>query len=201
MNLVIRRLEKADLAAAAGLQRACFPPPFPEDHLWQADHLASHLDVFPEGQFVAVLEGRVVGSATSMQISTEVWQARPTFDDLIGDFHLAGHDPAGRMLFAVDISVHPEARNRGVARGLYEARKTLIHDLGLDGLTAYCRLPGCQASGLPPQDYAEEVVAGRLTDATLTPVLRLGMDFVGVRELAWPDPESRDAAGVVQWKP
>ena len=39
----IRRLQRADVEGVVALQRACFPPPFPEELLWKREHIERHL--------------------------------------------------------------------------------------------------------------------------------------------------------------
>lgn len=52
-RFAVRDMLPKDIEGAVALQRDCFPPPFPEELLWQISHLQRHLEIFPEGQFVA----------------------------------------------------------------------------------------------------------------------------------------------------
>jgi ribosomal protein S18 acetylase RimI-like enzyme len=111
------------LDAAVALQRACFPEPFPAELLWRREHLESHLSLFAEGQFAALAEdGSLIGTASSLVISEETWQAHRPWAKTTGGFAFTGHDPDGSTLYGADISVHPDHRGRGVARSLYAAR-------------------------------------------------------------------------------
>jgi GNAT superfamily N-acetyltransferase len=78
--------------------------------------------------------------------------------------------------------VHPDYRRLGVARALYDARKELIRRLGLRGMVAGGMLPGYPRyrDQMSVEAYVAEVVAGRLSDPTLTPQLRNGFQVRGV---------------------
>lgn len=201
MRVEIQPLSPKWVKGAVALQSACFPPPFPPELLWQEAHLLGHLEVFPEGQFVAVAEGKVVGSASSMRVSQEAWSKPHSWDELTGGLSLAAHDPSGTLLYGVDISVHPDFRGRGIARLLYQARFSLVESLGLVGFAAICRLPGFSSSGLSTAEaYAEAVVNNELTDRTMTPLLKLGLTCTGVAHNCMEDEESGNSGARLEWR-
>jgi GNAT superfamily N-acetyltransferase len=191
-----------DVEEVAALQADCFPPPFPPELLWQASHLLGHLRLFPQGQFVAVVDGKVVGSASSLLIPSERWAGDHSWDDVTGGLTLSRHDPKGTLLYGADISVHPEHRGQGIARALYQARFDLVRRLSLKGFVTSCRLPGFLASNAPdPETYAQEASRGERTDATLTPLLKMGLSYLGVSRTVMDDPESGNAAAKLEWLP
>lgn len=180
------------------LQRACFPPPFPEDLLWKPSHIQNHLRLFPEGQFVAVCEGQVVASATNIRVSRKAWDDHLPWEVLTGGMDLPNHDPTGQVLYGVDISVHPNFRGRGVARKLYKARFDLVKALDMDFYGTVCRIPGFRKSRFSdPLEYAQSVARKERTDRTLTPLLKLGMQFDGLIRNYLDDPESGDAGAIL----
>jgi len=62
-DIRIRQMTRSDIPGVVELQRRAFPG-MPT---WSAEALAHHLDVFPEGQLVAVDEdGILLGSASSL---------------------------------------------------------------------------------------------------------------------------------------
>ncbi len=198
----IRPLLAGDFNAVVALQRLCFPAPFPAELLWKPEHLESHLTRYPEGQFVAVREGQIVGSASALRIPRTRWELHPAWEGTCGDYWFSGHDSTGEVLFAADISVHPEARGLGIARKLYGARMSLVGRNGIALLATACRIPDFRASGLAtPQAYADAVAAGSMTDRTLTPLLRIGMRYRGIVENHMDDEESGHAAAILEWTP
>lgn len=207
----IRRLQRADVEGVVALQRACFPPPFPEELLWKREHIERHLDIFPEGQFVAVLEDQVIGSATALIISEENYKAHHDWQTTVGGHFLECHDPNGTTLYGVDISVHPDYRGIGVGRQLYEARLHLVRERQLRRYATACRIPDfstwwdmhhrIEEVTDALNAYCREVVAGTANDRTLTPLLRYGLKFVAVIENHMEDEESANAAALLEWKP
>ncbi|MER3496087.1 MAG: GNAT family N-acetyltransferase, partial [Chloroflexota bacterium] len=49
--------------------------------------------------------------------------------------------------------------------------------------------------------YAEEVVAGRIEDRTLTPLLKMGLRYLGVKPEYMEDLESRNFGAILEWRP
>jgi len=194
-------MEPGDFAGVVALQALCFPPPFPAEGLWQLEHLQAH-QIFADGQFVAESDGQIIGSATNMLMSLDRWQAHLPWHEATGGLSLSRHQPNGEILYGIDISIHPGFRRCGVGRSLYEARFQLGHRLGLAGFGTVCRLPGYQAfqasTGGSPKQYANSVAAGSLTDATLTPLLRMNLTYVGIVENYMEDEESGHAGAILE---
>ena len=188
------------------LQAACFPPPFPVDQLWTEEHLLAQLKVFPEGQFVAVEGDTVLGSASSLVISEENWQAHADWDATTGGHTLKAHDPAGTTLYGADISVGPDHRCKGVGRALYGARFKLVRSMGLVRFGTTCRIPDWLEWMVAHKNsektaYVLAVLKGQARDRTLTPLLKIGLQFKGLVEDHMKDEESGDAAAILEWTP
>jgi GNAT superfamily N-acetyltransferase len=162
-------------------QQICFPTLLDED-LLKAHHVVRHLAVFPEGQHVALEGEQVVGMSTTFRATTEQAFTPHTFHDIIDGGFLSNHQPDGEWLYGVDVSVHPDYRGRGISRMLYDARKALIRRLGMRGMVAGGMLPGyyMHRDQMSAESYIAEVVAGRMSDPTLTPQLRSGFQVRGV---------------------
>jgi hypothetical protein len=98
--------------------------------------------------------------------------------------------------------VRPRAQGRGVGKAIYQVRRELVERLGLLRIRAGSRLRDYNlvAETMGPEDYVRAVVAGRLTDRTLTFQLRQGFHVLAVVEdyLA-QDPASRGHAALIEW--
>ncbi|HVT14266.1 MAG TPA: GNAT family N-acetyltransferase [Fimbriimonadaceae bacterium] len=204
LHFLVRPMRDSDVGQAAALQRSCFPAPFPEELLWTEEHLRRHIELFPEGQFVALGEVGVIGSASNCIVSENAWFAHRSWDETVGGPMLRNHDRMGSTLYGLDISVHPDCRGSGVMRALYSARFELVEELGLARYGTAVRIPGfadyeLQNSGVSPEDYVQAVVDGRAADRTLTPMLRVGLRPVGVIRDYMEDPESHNCAAVLEW--
>ena len=195
-----------DIEGVVALQRACFPAPFPEEFLWRSEHLLRHLEIFPAGQFVAVEESQVIGSASNTRITADNWQAHKSWDETVGGPLLTNHNPKGSTLYGLDISVHPAWRGKGVGRALYQARFNFVRTEGLTRYGTACRIPGylnwsLTAADPSPEKYVAEVVAERAADRTLTPLLRYGLRLLDVIHDYMDDEESTNSAALLEWKP
>lgn len=200
MQLVNTRADHIDGVVA--LQAKCFPPPFPAEFLWRPEHIAKHIEIFPEGQFVVLVgESDVVASATNLVIIEDAWATHGDWESTVGGHFLRNHDPNGTTLYGVDISVNPHYRRNGIARMLYKARFALAASLGLVRYGTSCRMPGYADSGqISPENYARAVERGELTDGTLTPLLKCGMTLITVIQDQMDDPESGNAGALLEWR-
>jgi GNAT superfamily N-acetyltransferase len=190
-----------DAEAAAALQSLAFPPPFPKDLLWQPEHLRRHIQIFPEGQFVAEADSQIVGSCSNTLISEDRWQAHESWTETVGGPLLDHFDPNGSTLYGLDITVHPDFRRMGIGRDFYSARFDLASSLTRYGTA--CRLPDFrsyqrQHPETTPRTYAQKVTHEEITDRTLTPLLRYGLTFLGVIEDYMEDEESGNAAALLE---
>lgn len=202
----VEQLRPELVAGAAALQRLCFPEPFPTEALWSADHLLDHIEVFNDGQFIVRDGDLVVASASNLVITEAAWARHSSWEETTGGFSFKNHDPAGSTLYGADISVHPGYRGQGIARLLYGARFQLVRLLGLVRYGTSCRIPdwahyAVTNSGDSQAKYCAEVANGRATDRTLTPLLKMGLNYRGVSYNHMEDPESGNAAAILEWLP
>lgn len=199
-SVQVRQAETRDIAQLVNLQFEVYPPSdFPPVNRWGASHLEAHHAVFPDGQLVAVIDGRVVGSATTMITTKERAETPHTFAEITGGARLLAHDPDGDALYGVDMLVSPYFRGQGVARKLYDARFALQKRLGLDGFYAGARIPGYAtvADRMSAEEYIQKVAAGELSDPTLSKQLHLGFRVKGVLPRYLSDPETRNYAALI----
>ncbi len=183
------------------LQRLAFPPPFDEELLWKKEHLDAQLFKFAEGQFVALVDDHVVGSCSNTLVSQARYDRHLSWDETVGGYFLETFDPGGEVMYGIDISVHPDYRNMGIGRKFYEQRFTLAAKRGIRYATA-CRIPSFSSSGFQnPREFCNEVVAGNQMDRTLTPLLRYGLTLTDVLDDYMDDPESGNAAALLEWRP
>lgn len=199
-SLIVRPAEPDDVGPLINLQFEVYPPPeFPPVNRWEASQIEAHMRLFPEGQPVALIDGRIVGAATTMIVPDEKASAPHTFLSIVGDSYLKNHDPEGGALYGVDILVSPFFRGRGVARALYEARFDLQRALGLEHFYAGARIPGYveHADRMSAEEYVAKVVLGDIVDATLSKQLHLGFTVRGLLPAYLSDPETLDWAVLI----
>lgn len=196
----VRPYTLADFDSLLALQRAAFPPPFPEELLWSREQIAAHTEVFPRGALAAIVDGQIAGSGTALLIT---YTGEPhTWEEVSADgFILGSHEPDGDSLYGIDLCVHPAFRGRGIAGAIYEARKELVRKLRLKRFIAGCRIPGyhLHAKQLTAEQYVAKVAAGDLKDQVLSFMLKQGLRPLQVLSHYLEDDESLDHAVLVEW--
>jgi GNAT superfamily N-acetyltransferase len=173
-----------------------------EGVIWKEHHLASHIKVFPEGQFVAELDGVIVGSSSSLIVNLEPEYAEHTYAQVTGDGTFATHDPEGDSLYGADVSTHPEVRRLGIATALYEARRELATRLNLRRIIAGGRLFNyCEyADRIPVEEYVGKVISGELSDPVLSFQLKNGFRYIKILQNYLKDSRSLNNATFIEWK-
>jgi len=197
-NITIRRMIKGDIQAVVDLQRRVYP-----DMLaWNAEELTHHIDVFPEGQLVAVDEkGQVWGSASSLIIDWDDYAESARWSAITGQGRFDTHNPLGKTLYGADLCVDPAARHLGIGSLFYEARKKMVRERGLKRLLTGGRIPAYAevSQEMSPQEYVAEVVAGKRKDPTLSFQLANGLVVLDVVREYLEDTDSRGFATLLEW--
>lgn len=200
--LKIRPATSDDIPALVALNRAAYPILAKENIVWAESHLSSHLRLFPEGQIVALLRGRIVGATASLIVKLGDDPLRlHTWAGITDSGFFTNHDPKGDTLYGADVYVHPDLRGQGVGSALYEARRHLCRRLNLRRILAGGRISNYadQAELMSPQEYAERVRVGELTDPVLSFQLREGFELRGILPHYLRDERSRNFASLVEW--
>lgn len=196
----MRNTRREDFDAVQGLCKKVYPWLGP----WPIEYLTSHLEVFPEGQFVAeeAGTGAIVGMSASLIIAWDDYELSGSYKDFIGSGRFSNHDPvAGRTLYGAEIMTDPELRGRGIGKALYAARRELCRSLGLPRIRAGGRLPNYHscADELTAEQFVIEVVGKRLDDPTLGFQLAQGFRVFAVVSDYMQDPESLGFAALIEW--
>ena len=180
-DITVTNTRPEHIAALAEHQKICFPTLDPSEWM-TAEHFASHLRLFPEGQHVALDGDRVVGQSSTFRIGAARALNQHQYMDILGQSYFTNHDPNGEWLYGADMSVHPDYRGRKISTQLYDARKDLVRRLGLRGMVAGGMIPSYRnyRDRMSVAEYANSVAAGTLIDPTLTPQLRVGFKLRGI---------------------
>jgi len=201
-RIIIRRMENKDIPKIVELQKIAFPHMAAEGVYWKPDQLESHLKIFPEGQFVAEYNGKIVGSCSSLIIQLKSEYEQHTWKDACGDSFFKNHNPSGDSLYGADVSSHPDYRRLGIATKLYDARKTLAIELNLRRIIAGARLFNyCEhAQEFSPLEYVQMVKRHKVKEPVLSFQIRNGFKFIKILPNYMKDPRSLNNATFIEWK-
>lgn len=183
------------------IEHLSFPMANRADLLSAAD-IRAYAGVFPEGYFVALVEGRPVGQGAGIFLDYDFDHPRHTLAEITGEHQCGNHDPDGAWYYGTDISVHPDFRGGGIGGMLYDARKDLVRRAGKRGIIAGASLPGFfdHKATMSAAAYVDRVVAGELSDPTLSFQISHGFEARGVIENYLEDEADDGWAALIVWE-
>ena len=93
-RLEVRQATHADVSGIAALIRRVYDelPPY------TFSELRAQMNNYPEGEFVAILDDKVVGYCASMRLSGEIALAPHDWDEISGNGLGSRHNPTGDWL-------------------------------------------------------------------------------------------------------
>ncbi|MFT5196669.1 MAG: ribosomal protein S18 acetylase RimI-like enzyme [Candidatus Promineifilaceae bacterium] len=200
-QIIIDNIKPEYVSQLTKLQKVCFPT-LADHELMTEKHFLKHCEVFPEGEFVALLDTMVVGLGSGFFINFDFNHTDHTFKEMIAEGYYTNHIPDGEYYYGADISVHPDCRGMGIGRMLYNARKDLVVRTNRKGIVAGGVLPGYPTfrQSHTIHEYVGQVIAGNLHDPTLSMQLRNGFQVRGMLENYVEDSNSDNWATLIYWE-
>jgi predicted amidohydrolase/predicted N-acetyltransferase YhbS len=177
---------------------------YPGIENYSAGQILGQINNFPEGQFVAVLEGRIVGYCASSRIDEALALAPHDWATISGNGFGSRHDATGDWLYGIEMAVDERQRGLRIGKRLYEARRALAERLELRGIVFGGRMPGyarakSKVSG--PDEYLSHVREGKLRDPVIGFQLANGFTPMGVLRKYLPlDRASGGFAAHMVWR-
>ena len=202
LHIEIANTRPEHVEALARMQRLIYPT-LTEDELYTVPKYLKHIELFPEGQFVALarIDGAMIPIACSSTFRTnfDFDHIQHTYLQAVADGWLTNHDPNGEWLYGGDMAVHPEFRGYRIGSRLYQARRELVRRLNLRGEIAGGMLPGYHVhrATLSIQQYILQVHQGKLKDPTLSMQLKNGFCVRGILYDHITDPRSNNTATLI----
>ena len=200
-SVEIVNLDAGLASELAKIERLCFPTADPDDLLSEED-IRAYAAVFPEGYFVAMVDGQPVGMGAGIYLDFDFDQPQHSIAEITGANQCGNHDPNGDWYYGTDLTVHPEYRGIGIGRKLYDKRKDLVRRAGKQGIIAGGSLPGFyeHKTTMPVATYVDKVVAGELFDPTLSFQLTNGFEVRGLLENYVEDEAEDGWATLIVWE-
>ncbi len=200
-KVFVRQTQEKDFPQIAELTRRVYAGSLP----WKETQLASHLEIFPEGQLVAVESetGEIVGMSASLIILWEDYELQANWRDFTDNGMFTNHDPKnGRTLYGAEVMVAPGKQRMGVGKKIYKARRELVENLGLLRIRAGARLRNYHryAGKYSAEEYVKKIIRGEIGDPTLSFQLKQGFKVLAVvSDYLWNDKESLGNAALIEW--
>lgn len=203
-RLEIRQAKLKDVRAIGELVRRAY------DDLpaYTQGEIRGQINNYPEGCFVAKLDGEVVGYCASMRLDERLALSDHTWDEVTGNGFGSRHDPTGDWLYGYEMCVDPQVRGTRLGRRLYEERRALAERLDLTGIVFGGRMPGYARAKRrktnradSPQEYLDLVIENRIHDPVLRFQLANGFEPAGILPKYLPeDKASRGNAVRMVWR-
>lgn len=199
-RLEVRLAQPADVPDILALISRAYPG----FNNYSAGQILGQVNNFPEGQFVAVLEGAIVGYCASSRIDEPLALGPHDWAAITGNGFGSRHDSTGDWLYGFEMAVDPRQRGLRIGKRLYEARRALAEQLELRGIVFGGRMPNyarlsSKVDG--PEDYLAQVQAGKLRDPVIGFQLANGFKPIGVLEDYLPkDRASAGYAAHMVWR-
>jgi predicted amidohydrolase/GNAT superfamily N-acetyltransferase len=169
---------------------------------WEIKHIRKLINLFPEGQLAIFVDGKVAGVALSIIVKYNLYGDFHTYEQITGNRSFNTHDPAGDVLYGIEVFIHPDFRGMRLARRLYDERKELCEEYNLKAIVIGGRIPTYHkySDKLSPKEFIQKVKQRELTDPTLS--FQLSNDFHVkkiLRAYMPGDKESGEYAVLMQW--
>ncbi|GMV92764.1 MAG: carbon-nitrogen hydrolase [Candidatus Hydrogenedentota bacterium] len=180
-KITTRPWKEEDIPALVECQYAAYSD-FPHyrlcnERLFHLQHTA-----FPEGQFLAEVDGQIAGYCASLIVMLDDSAPWHSYNEITGSGTFNTHDPGGDTLYGAEIAVRPEYRGMGVAGALYKERIKLMKRFNLRRMVAGGRIPGYweYAGKMTAEEYVDKVIAGELKDQALNAHIKAGYSVKGI---------------------
>jgi GNAT superfamily N-acetyltransferase len=200
-DILIDTLKPAYARTLEQLQVACFPTLAPSERL-REEHFLKQCEICPDCNFVAMVDGHIVGLGAGFLIDFDFEDTDHTFMEILADGYYTNHSPAGSYYYGADISVHPHYRRRGIGARLYEVRKELVRRLNRRGIVAGGVMPGFAAHKhrMTAHEYIDKVIRGELYDSTISFQMHQGFKVMGLLENYIHDAASDNWSALILWE-
>ncbi|MBC8047723.1 MAG: GNAT family N-acetyltransferase [Fimbriimonadaceae bacterium] len=184
------------------LQYIVFPN-LAADEILKKEQYVKHLEIFPEGQLVALDNNKVIGGSTTMRYHFDLENpVHHTFSETSAGGWLTNHDPNGEWLYGIDVSVHPDYRGKGIAKAFYRIRNQIARELNLKGQLGIGMLNGYinYKEKMTIDEYYKKVKEHEIFDPTVSVQEKIGFELKGLMKDYLNDPTCGNAGAIIVLK-
>jgi predicted amidohydrolase/GNAT superfamily N-acetyltransferase len=195
----LERLQFTDYNEVQELMKICYPKI--KDPAWSRDELKKLTTIFPEGQIVIKIDGKIVACAISVIIDYSRFDDDHKYLDITANDTFSTHTNKGDTLYGLDVMVHPEYRGMRLGRRIYNYRKEFCENMNLRRIVIGGRLPNFHKfDDITAREYIEQVRKKEIHDPVLN--FQLSNDFHVkrvVKNYLPEDEASESYAAILEW--
>lgn len=203
-RLEVRQAKLKDVRAIGDLVRRAYA----DLPAYTQGEIRGQINNYPDGCFVAKLDGQIVGYCASMRLDEKVALSNHIWDEVTGNGFGSRHNPTGDWLYGYELCVDPKVRGTRLGRRLYEERRALAERLDLTGIVFGGRMPGYARAKRrkrnradSPEEYLDLILEGKVHDPVLRFQLANGFEPAGILHKYLPeDRASRGNAVRMVWR-
>ncbi|GGC40323.1 hydrolase YhcX [Novosphingobium marinum] len=198
-KLFIRQARATDARAIARLSAQIYGK---ADAFTQAE-VRGQINNFPEGQFVAEYEKKIVGHCATILVTADQAFGDHTWEEISGGGY--GRLPVDEadILYGFEVCVDPEFRRLRIGQRFYRKRRELCQNLELKGIAFGGRMPGFmrrKRTYKTPEAYLQAVTNKEVRDSVILFQMNQGFEPQGILHDYWPgDKESGGHAVLMYW--
>lgn len=176
------------------------------DDLVGGDHLVkSPLKIFPEGFFVASVNGRPAGILSTLIINYELDNPIATWEEVSSDGWFTNHNPTGNALYGISLGVSYKYQGMKLGSLLVERAKKFTVEQDLEFIVLGARVPFYHK--YPDMDVREYIEKRNENGERFDPELRfyercgmtLGRVLQEYMSGKWADSESLNYGVMMYW--
>ena len=179
ISLKVRNATKADIKEIKKLCTKVYTWSKP----YSLNILKSQILNFPEGQFVAELNNKIVGYCASIIVTEKEALEKHNWRTITGDGYASTHNPKGEYLYGIEIFVDTELRGKRIGDRLYRQRKELCKKYNLKGIVLGGRIPSLSKKikkYKTPEQYLEKIQNKEAKDPVISFQQRQGFQILGL---------------------
>lgn len=167
-NVDLRLIKLKDIESISSSLASTFSGFFASNYKkYNIDNL---LSIFPEGQFVVVLNESIIGYAFSIIVDYDLFGDEHTFFQITGDLSFSTHNAQGDVLYVIYCDLHPEFQNYHLGQLLCEAMQDLCKKLNLKAIVTSSTIPINDQINpyISYWDYLQKVKHNEIFDSSLS---------------------------------
>ncbi|HOB14650.1 MAG TPA: GNAT family N-acetyltransferase [Novosphingobium sp.] len=191
-KLVIRPAEARDVRSIAALSSRVYG----KSEGFTPAQVRGQINNFPEGQFVAEAEGKIVGHCATLVVTEKQALSRHKWAEITGGGFGRPPSEDGNILYGMEVCVDPAYRRLRIGQRFYRKRRELCQQLELKGIAFGGRMPGYnrrRKQYADPAAYLDAVLEKKLRDQVIN--FQINQGFTAKRVLPGYLPTDRESGG------